>query len=357
MPGRGFSAGTQYRYGFNGQEKSTEIGEGLTTAEFWEYDSRIGRRWNVDPLTAKFPNMSPYSAFANSPISHVDVDGNYALFIHYMLTKYVLKQLGVSDVQATLIAHYASIYADNPGGVGSSNDAGATSKKTMVILLTNYNGATSENPVFAEMGNSKLSTEEAMAELHYLPGIDYSRTDRSQSEDASSQRFHATRTYKERNIVSAAEAVNRSFSFAWDCIFSAAMSGGFEKMDINSNSIQDFTQGLHSFQDIEAHGGAVFRATWKNIGGLKSKDGNEHNMGNDSHPNQNNFLDAKYLTINATKVFMIMTGGIDKLGNDNGDILTRGMSKKQVQQLRSKIKDAGYSIKTTGKNSFNFLKN
>jgi RHS repeat-associated protein len=57
-----------YRYGFNGQEKTDEIaGVGNhTTAEFWEYDPRIGRRWNLDPS----PNvsMSSYSAFENNPI-------------------------------------------------------------------------------------------------------------------------------------------------------------------------------------------------------------------------------------------------------------------------------------------------
>jgi hypothetical protein len=41
--------GRVYRYGFNGQEKSDEIaGEGNhNTAEFWEYDTRTGRRWNA----------------------------------------------------------------------------------------------------------------------------------------------------------------------------------------------------------------------------------------------------------------------------------------------------------------------
>ena len=40
-----------YRFGFNGQEKVDEIaGAGNhTTAEFWEYDTRLGRRWNRDP--------------------------------------------------------------------------------------------------------------------------------------------------------------------------------------------------------------------------------------------------------------------------------------------------------------------
>jgi hypothetical protein len=39
-----------YGFAFNGQEKDDEVsGAGNTmTAEFWEYDTRLGRRWNVD---------------------------------------------------------------------------------------------------------------------------------------------------------------------------------------------------------------------------------------------------------------------------------------------------------------------
>jgi len=64
-----------YRFGFNGQEKDNEVyGEGKSyTAEFWQYDSRLGRRWNVDPVTK--PNESPYATFANNPIWFTDKVG------------------------------------------------------------------------------------------------------------------------------------------------------------------------------------------------------------------------------------------------------------------------------------------
>ena len=41
-----------YRYGFGGKEKVDEIsGSGNhNTALFWEYDTRTGRRWNLDPV-------------------------------------------------------------------------------------------------------------------------------------------------------------------------------------------------------------------------------------------------------------------------------------------------------------------
>ncbi|MBK8659365.1 MAG: hypothetical protein IPN22_10995 [Bacteroidetes bacterium] len=67
MPGRSYnSAG--YRYGFNGQEKDDEVyGSGnINTAEFWQYDTRLGRRWNVDPLTYEW--QSSYAAFNNNPV-------------------------------------------------------------------------------------------------------------------------------------------------------------------------------------------------------------------------------------------------------------------------------------------------
>ena len=62
--------------GYNGQEKVDEIaGAGNhTTAEFWEYDTRLGRRWNVDPVVK--PWESSYACFANNPIWFSDVNGD-----------------------------------------------------------------------------------------------------------------------------------------------------------------------------------------------------------------------------------------------------------------------------------------
>jgi hypothetical protein len=72
MPGRKFTqANSSYRYGFNGQEKSDDLTAGNYTAMFWEYDSRIGRRWNVDPV---YKN-SPYECFNGNPILLSDPSG------------------------------------------------------------------------------------------------------------------------------------------------------------------------------------------------------------------------------------------------------------------------------------------
>jgi hypothetical protein len=72
-------SGASYRYGFNNQEKDNEIsGLGNTsTAEFWEYDTRLSRRWNLDPVPQLF--MSDYSCFANNPILNKDPNGEYRI--------------------------------------------------------------------------------------------------------------------------------------------------------------------------------------------------------------------------------------------------------------------------------------
>ncbi len=76
MVGRTYQSAS-YRYGFNGQEKDDEItgSTGTTyTAEFWEYDARLGRRWNTDPVVKQWE--SPYATFNNSPIQVKDPNGD-----------------------------------------------------------------------------------------------------------------------------------------------------------------------------------------------------------------------------------------------------------------------------------------
>ena len=75
LPGRSTNSG-DYRYGFNGMEMDIEVNNitgSSYTAEFWQYDSRLGRRWNVDPIT--YPWQSSYATFNNNPIVYSDPRG------------------------------------------------------------------------------------------------------------------------------------------------------------------------------------------------------------------------------------------------------------------------------------------
>jgi len=97
MPGRAFSSNS-YRYGFNGQEKDDEVtgSSGNTnTAMFWEYDTRLGRRWNRDPKVKAM--ISDYSCFSNNPIYSSDVNGDE---VDAKLDRRARKKLGVTRKEA-----------------------------------------------------------------------------------------------------------------------------------------------------------------------------------------------------------------------------------------------------------------
>ena len=66
-----------YRYGFNGQEREQQLNQSITSAEYWMYDGRLGRRWNVDPVFKEYE--SSYACFANNPISFIDPNGDDTL--------------------------------------------------------------------------------------------------------------------------------------------------------------------------------------------------------------------------------------------------------------------------------------
>lgn len=78
MPGRKYSiANTNYRYGFNGKEKSDEINGNGTDYNYGAriLDVRLGRFFSVDPLAANFPFLGSYQFSSNTPISATDIEG------------------------------------------------------------------------------------------------------------------------------------------------------------------------------------------------------------------------------------------------------------------------------------------
>ncbi|OUL60434.1 deaminase domain-containing protein [Flavobacterium sp. AJR] len=71
----GFS--DSYRYGFQGQEMDNEIkGEGNSiNYTFRMHDPRIGRFFATDPLTSKYPWLSPYQFSGNRVMDAVELEG------------------------------------------------------------------------------------------------------------------------------------------------------------------------------------------------------------------------------------------------------------------------------------------
>jgi len=76
LPGRSDNS-KEYRYGFQGQEKDDKIkGEGNSVNyKFRMHDPRVGRFFAVDPLTKKYPYLTPYQFSSNQPIHASELEG------------------------------------------------------------------------------------------------------------------------------------------------------------------------------------------------------------------------------------------------------------------------------------------
>ncbi len=133
MPGRDYNA-EKYRFGFNGQVRDDEVtGIGnINTALYWEYDTRLGRRWNVDPK----PNCSSsnFSCFNNSPVWLSDALGD-TTFNFSMETK---QFTGISDwdkegLQGALVGSKNQVFIFS--FVDPENDSKAIQKGSITSYL------------------------------------------------------------------------------------------------------------------------------------------------------------------------------------------------------------------------------
>ena len=78
MPGRKYSVGSSYRYGFNGKENNNnDVKDEGNQQDYGMriYDGRLGRFLSIDPLYKSYPELTPYQFATNSPIVGIDQDG------------------------------------------------------------------------------------------------------------------------------------------------------------------------------------------------------------------------------------------------------------------------------------------
>jgi RHS repeat-associated protein len=103
MEGRTFSS-DKYRYGFNGKEKDDEIKGAGNQQDYGMriYDPRLGKFLSVDPLTRKFPNLTPYQFASNRPIDGIDMDGMEYITVNVLLIDGGALVIEVIDHTATM---------------------------------------------------------------------------------------------------------------------------------------------------------------------------------------------------------------------------------------------------------------
>ena len=84
QPGRKYSGGSGYRYGFNGKENDKDVsGDGNQyDYGFRIYNPRIGKFLSFDPLFKGYPWNSTYAYAENDVIRSIDLDGLEKITIH-----------------------------------------------------------------------------------------------------------------------------------------------------------------------------------------------------------------------------------------------------------------------------------
>lgn len=115
--------GGSYRYGMNGQEKDDEVLQGAYAAEYWEYDSRLGRRWNTDPIIKYWE--SPFLCFAGNPIEMNDPDGMDPIVINLGKRKY---EIGIRKHTGTTKQFPFYIRRVGKGSVAPADNTTTTTK-------------------------------------------------------------------------------------------------------------------------------------------------------------------------------------------------------------------------------------
>lgn len=289
------------KWGYNGKEYQDDLvgGKNLNWHDFGarNYNPALGRWMNLDPKAEAYYPVTPYQYVLNNPIVHVDHNGQWTVTRHYNMTKAAVSDAGIGKAQASLIAHYSSVYADNPGKHIHANNIA-----------------------------HPLQTK------RYLSGIDYSPTSNSQVTTYNGQGYnyniwHSMRSSWEKERfdsslggISDQKAMERGMSFGWSKIFESAESGSLQDLEINSKGIQAFGQGMHALQDAYAHYGrhdVGFGHIWNDRFG--SLDG------------------AKKITKSAVVVHNLLSENWESIDKTGIKIDMTGMNKDQASKVFSQI--------------------
>ncbi|MDE3250128.1 MAG: hypothetical protein KGO82_15815, partial [Bacteroidota bacterium] len=121
-----------YRYSFNGKENDKDVKGDGNQIDYGAriYDPRVGRFLSVDPISAKFPDLTPFQYASNLPTSGIDLDG-----LEYSPSG----KVGIFSIDNTAV----QLYPNNPVIIHQQRE------KTAVAIFW-YKIQQAHNQVFAD---------------------------------------------------------------------------------------------------------------------------------------------------------------------------------------------------------------
>lgn len=175
--GRTFN-GSEYRYGMNGKEKDDEIVGSGNSYDFGArmYSPRLGKFLSIDPLTMKYPWLTPYQYASNTPIQGIDIDG---LEVYYAADGSLIGKIGdntkvrvVNAENVEKVTFYVA-WANNPDLPKThdyatkradqfSTDAGMSNEelntRVMLTLIKNHEGGKGSEAYNTWYGGDKFES-------------------------------------------------------------------------------------------------------------------------------------------------------------------------------------------------------
>ena len=166
MVGREFmQTNNQYRYGFNGKEKSNEVyGEGnVYDYGFRIYNPRLGRFLSTDPLIKSYPCYSPYQFAGNKPIAAIDLDGlEEFVVIHYRNQKGKIYKTEILTIKA------GELVDQNIKLVYQGHSLGSKTANGNVLVFDVYNEGDKKNVIYVVDENRNTSNSDLTSEEYKL---------------------------------------------------------------------------------------------------------------------------------------------------------------------------------------------
>jgi RHS repeat-associated protein len=120
-------------YTFSGKEKDLETGYGYFGARY--YDSGLSIWLSVDPMSDKYPSMSPYNYCANNPVILVDPDGR----------KIVIKETINDDGTRSINITYTAYIRNQSNTAISDDEMNGSIKRIKGAIESVYGGNPDDN--------------------------------------------------------------------------------------------------------------------------------------------------------------------------------------------------------------------
>ena len=179
MPGRKYSAGDGYRYGFVGKEMDNEVKNNGNQYDFGAriYDPRLGRFLSVDPKVAKYPFLTPYNYAYNNPIHFIDGDGEDGMLSgsgtkedpYIIKATYLYVKGGISENQAKgLNAPAAQSNNKNKEG---NNQAFEIKKEDGTVVHVKFDLTVVELPLGTDVSTDKAMNDIRMKDKYTFTDI------------------------------------------------------------------------------------------------------------------------------------------------------------------------------------------